>query len=195
MAAAEPGMSGSEPVSEDDLIALVESGDEAAFRILYERYFPRVFRFVSRRLSNRADTEETVQEVFINVFSSIDSYRGDAAFPAWVLGVARRTVAGRFKRKYHPTVPLDAEEDPATVDLMVPLMSRSATPYEAYEYVERVDRLRTAAREDLSDEQRRLFQLHHLEHRSISDIATRLQKSEDAVKSNLYRTRKLLLAR
>jgi DNA-directed RNA polymerase specialized sigma24 family protein len=39
-----------------------------------------------------------------------------------------------------------------------------------------------------------LFELHHLRHHPISEIARRLHKSEDAVKSNLYRTRKLLLA-
>jgi DNA-directed RNA polymerase specialized sigma24 family protein len=38
-------------------------------------------------------------------------------------------------------------------------------------------------------------QRHHLQHQSIQDIARDLCKSEDAVKSNLYRARKLLLAR
>jgi DNA-directed RNA polymerase specialized sigma24 family protein len=35
--------------------------------------------------------------------------------------------------------------------------------------------------------------MHHLHHRSIADIAVALDKSEDAVKSNLYRARRLLL--
>ena len=48
---------------------------------------------------------------------------------------------------------------------------------------------------DLTGEQRLLFELHHLQHQSISDIAARTQKTEDAVKASLYRTRKLLLAR
>ena len=44
-------------------------------------------------------------------------------------------------------------------------------------------------------EQRKVFELHHLEHRSITDIATSMKKTEDAVKASLYRTRKLLLSR
>ena len=40
-----------------------------------------------------------------------------------------------------------------------------------------------------------LFRLHHMEDKPISEIADRLSKSEDAVKSNLYRARKILLAR
>ena len=43
--------------------------------------------------------------------------------------------------------------------------------------------------------QRTLFEMHHLENHPIGEIARRLRKSEDAVKSNLYRARKLLLAR
>jgi RNA polymerase sigma-70 factor (ECF subfamily) len=181
--------------TDEELLKKVRDGDRDAFESLYERYLKRIYSFVHKRLRNRADTEETVQEVFINVFSSVDSYRGEAPFSAWVLGVARRTVASRFKRKQHPTVPLDPSEEPTTLDLMVPMLSRSATPLEAYEYSERMERLVRAADEELTAEQRRLFELHHIEHRSIADIATRLQKSEDSVKSNLYRTRKLLLAR
>ena len=48
--------------------------------------------------------------------------------------------------------------------------------------------------ERLSADQRALFVLHHLEERPISEIAKRLGKSEDSIKSSLYRTRKLLLA-
>jgi DNA-directed RNA polymerase specialized sigma24 family protein len=40
-----------------------------------------------------------------------------------------------------------------------------------------------------------LFRLHHIDDRPISEIAAKLKKSEDAIKSNLYRARKLLLPR
>ena len=88
-----------EPLTDEALIERTGHGDQEAFEILYERYFPRVYRFVSRRLSNRSDVEETVQEVFINVFSSLDSYRREAPFGAWVLGVSRRTVASEIKTR------------------------------------------------------------------------------------------------
>ncbi len=67
--------------TDEDLVARIREGDEAAFEQLYERYFDRIHRFVDRRMSNRADTEETVQEVFINVLGSIGSFRGEAPSP------------------------------------------------------------------------------------------------------------------
>jgi len=183
-----------EATPDEDLVESVCSGDPAPFDILYRRYFPRVFRFVARRLGNRADTEETVQEVFINLFSSLASFRGEAPFAAWVFGLTRRTVASRFKRRRAELIPLLGDEDEAVMRLGG-VVSREPDPLEAYECRERLGRLSRAVREDLSPEQWQLFYLHHLEHRSIHDIACRVQKSEDAVKSHLYRARKTLLAR
>ncbi|MGH0032231.1 MAG: RNA polymerase sigma factor [Myxococcota bacterium] len=182
------------PETDEALIRRIAAGDQGAFECLYERYLPRVYGYVRKRLDNRADIEEAVQDVFFAVFSSLESFRGEAPFAAWVLGIARRTTANRFKKKRHPTVPLDVDE-PETVDLMIPLLHRAATPLEQYECQERITRIESAAEEELSREQRELFELHHLQHRSISDIASRTAKSEDAVKSNLYRARKVLLAR
>ncbi len=184
-----------EAVRDESLVQRVVAGDMGAFDLLYDRYLPRVYGYVRRRVRNRADVEEAVQDVFFALFSSLDSFRGEAPFAAWALGIARRTVANRFKKKRHPTVPLEMHEEPETLDLMVPLLQRAATPLEEYECHERIERIEAAASRRLSVEQCRLFELHHLEHRSISDIALVMRKSQDAVKSNLYRARKVLLAR
>jgi RNA polymerase sigma-70 factor (ECF subfamily) len=181
-------------VDDDVLIERVRGGDQAAFEALYERYLPRVYQFVSRRVQNRADTEEIVQEVFVNIFSSIASFRGEAPFAAWVLGLTRRTIANRFKKKRHPTVPLAGFEEPETVDLTIPTLRREPTPHDHYECGERMAQLETTAARELTAEQRTLFEMHHLHHRSINEIALALDKTEDAVKSNLYRARRLLLA-
>ena len=185
---------GAQP-DESELIDRILAGDQAAFEQLYNRYLPRVFGFVQKRLDNRADTEETVQEVFFHVFSCLASYRKEAHFAAWVLGIARRTVANRFKRKRHPTVPLEIEGEPENVDYAAPMIGAVPTPHETYECRERAERIEAAAALELTSEQRLLFELHHLRHHPITDIASLLDKSEDAIKSNLYRARRVLLAR
>ena len=179
-------------ISDAALIERINSGERAAFAIIYQRYFRRVYGFVAGRLSNRSDTEETVQEVFINVFSSLESFRSEAPFAAWVLGVARRTVANRFKKKRHPTISFDWEDEP---EILAGSIQREPTPLEHYECRERMNRLQAAATLELSAVQRRLFTMHHLQHQSIREIARATNQSEDAVKSNLYRARKRLLAR
>jgi len=180
-----------EPPSDDALVEAIRGGDEAAFEALYNRYFKRVYHFIRNRLSNIADTEETTQEVFINVFSSIDSFRGEAPLAAWIFGITRRTIAARFKRKRHPTVPLADEGDAMSAQIPA---SEAPSPLENCEYQEYVDQLTHTLEQKLSPEQRMLFELHHLQERSIEDIALEVGKSHDAVKSNLYRARRVLLA-
>ena len=178
--------------SDEALVEALRKGNRRAFDALYDRYFKRVFRFTEKRLGNRADAEETTQEVFINVLGAIDSYRGEAAFAAWVFGVTRRTIAARFKRKRHATVPL-VDQEPEPTRAGAPWTSPS--PIEVVEYQERLAQLDETLTHRLSSEQRMLFRMHHLEDRPISEIASRLDKTEDAVKSHLYRARRLLLQR
>ena len=183
-------------MTDEELVDRLRDGDREVFDLVYESYFRRIYHFVDSRLRNRADTEETVQEVFINIFTSIGSYRGDAPLAAWMFGLTRRTIASRFKRKQHPTVPLpDADMEQIAAGAMPGGPLAEPSPLEAYEYSERVRLLDRRLSADLSPEQRRLFELHHVENHTISEIATALDKSEDAIKSNLYRARKILLAR
>ncbi len=179
--------------TDEALVDRVRSGDSAAFDTLYKRYFARVYRFLDRRLNNRADVEETAQEVFINLFSSIEGFRGEAPFAAWVFGLTRRTLANRFKRKRAPTVSLDADDSELNSETE-PAATRDADPLLAYEFSERLERLQRGV-DELSADQWELFRLRHLENHSIEQIAHRLAKSADAVKSHLYRARKVLLAR
>jgi len=176
--------------SDREIVDKVRKGDREAFDVLYERYFKRIYRFVDRRMGVRADVEETTQEVFIAVFSCLDSYRGEAPFSAWIFGVTRRVIASRFKRKRHPTVPLFEEDSEGTTAHA----STRPTPLEEYECQERIEEMSSAANK-LTEEQKVLFRMHHIDERPISEIASKLKKSEDAIKSNLYRARKLLLPR
>lgn len=181
--------------SDEALVDQIRGGDRSAFDELYQRYFKRVYAFLDKRLRNRWDTEETTQEVFISVFASLDGYRGDAPFAAWIFGVTRRTLAARFRRKRHPVVQLMDEDEERSVSSLTAAGQPEATPLENYEYNERASQIVRTLETEISDEQRSVFELHHLESIPIAEIARSLSKSEDSVKSNLYRTRKLLLTR
>lgn len=188
-------------LSDEHLVLLIRDGDHQAFSDLYERYFKRIYSFVNRRLNNTADVEETVQEVFINVFASVDSYRRKAPFSAWIFGITRHTVASRFKKKRHPTVSLEAEgfdSDSATWNFTGsgfgdwPPVTATPTAIETIECHQRVKTINRLVENRLTRDQKILFELHHLQDRPIQEIAEALNMSENAVKSNLYRARKIL---
>lgn len=190
-----PESSGMKTATDETLVDWLREGDRASFDELYRRYYRRVYGFLDKRLRNRADTEETTQEVFINIFSSISSFRGESAFAAWVFGLTRRTLAARFRRKQHPTVPLFEDDDDRAFANLAADTSTEATPLENYEMLECAAHLSHALEHEVTPDQRQLFELHHLQSIPIAEIAQTLSRSEDSIKSNLYRTRKLLLAR
>ncbi|MGE4650772.1 MAG: sigma-70 family RNA polymerase sigma factor [Myxococcota bacterium] len=177
--------------SDEELVARVLVEEREAFDALYDRYMKRVYGFVYKRLGNRSDTEELVQEVFLSVFASLSSFRGESSFASWVLGIARRTVANRFKKPRAVTVPLGVEDEVGALESST--AEPPMTPLEHYEYLERIAQLDQNVQQSLNRNQQRLFRLHHIEHRSIAEIADELGKTQNSIKSNLYRTRKLLL--
>lgn len=172
--------------SDEELVEQILDGDRASFDLLYETYFPRVYRFALKRLRDAGEAEDVTQEVFITVHRVLDSWAGNSSLLVWIFGITRNTVNRRFRK---PRPRLDSVEDAASeVPSREPLADEIA---EARQVLERCD---TVIREKLTPLQRRIFHLKHLRHQPIKSIAAALGKSEDAVKANLYRMRNSLLA-
>lgn len=86
------------PVSPDDLLARVATGDQPAFSDLYDVLSGRVLGLVTRLLKDRAQSEEVTQEVFLEVWQQatrFDRSRGSAA--SWVLTMAHRRAVDRIR--------------------------------------------------------------------------------------------------
>jgi RNA polymerase sigma-70 factor, ECF subfamily len=83
---------------EDKAIRQAQRGDAAAFERLYQLHSGRVFALCLRMLKNLAEAEDSTQEVFLNVFRKIQSFRGEAAFSTWLHRVAINTVLMRLRR-------------------------------------------------------------------------------------------------
>ena len=64
--------------SDDELVAKILGGDVEAFDLLYETYFPRVYRFALKRLRDPGEAEDVTQEVFLTVFHALKNYRGES---------------------------------------------------------------------------------------------------------------------
>lgn len=176
-------------LSDADLVEAVRAGSEAHFNELYNRYFARVYAFTSRRLRSREDAEEVVQEVFTSVFRSLDSYRGDSQLLTWIFGIARNTVNNHVRRNRANEARLARVE---AEDLHPADSLANCTPEEALA----LQRCLGAIQEQLgsvSEWQVDVFRLRHVENLPIREIAHRTQRSGDAIRSSLYRVKRLLL--
>ena len=82
---------------ESKLIARLVARDERAFNELVRTYQQRVFGLVLRMLGQRAEAEDLTQEVFVQVFKAIGSFRGDSKLSTWIYRIAVNLCKNRAK--------------------------------------------------------------------------------------------------
>lgn len=68
-------------------------GDSDAFVAFFERLFPRVYRYVSKRVASTEDIEAVTAEALSDMLDDLHRYRGERPFDAWALCVTQRAVA------------------------------------------------------------------------------------------------------
>jgi RNA polymerase sigma-70 factor, ECF subfamily len=83
--------------SEAQFIARLVARDEGAFNELVITYERRVFALVFRMLGRRDEAEDLAQEVFVQVFKAIDSFRGDSKLSTWIYRIAVNLCKNRAK--------------------------------------------------------------------------------------------------
>ncbi|MCH8131782.1 MAG: sigma-70 family RNA polymerase sigma factor [Myxococcales bacterium] len=172
-----------------ELVERIRRKDQAAFNLLYDRYFQRIYGFVQVRLRNRADSEEVVQEVFTAVFSGIGTFRGTSAVLGWIYGIAKNSVNNHIRRASAQALRIERAEFE---------LSRSSFSLDAYTPEERLtlSRCEDVLRErldSLPDWHAEVFVMRHLENLPIPKIAERVSRSSDAVRSSLYRAKKMVM--
>lgn len=170
--------------SDAELVASILAGSREHFDLLYEAYFPRVYRFALKRLRDPGEAEDVTQEVFVTVFRSLHSYAGNSSLLVWMFGITRNKVNRRF-RGHRPR--LESLDDEVTQ-----LPARDVPTDRAVDARRMLQECERLIAVELTPLQRRIFHLKHLRRQSIRAIARALGKSEDAVKANLYRMRRTL---
>ncbi|MFN8616876.1 MAG: sigma-70 family RNA polymerase sigma factor [Dehalococcoidia bacterium] len=85
---------------EQAVVDAAQRGDQVALSALYDHYFPRVYRYVSTRLSSAEDAEDVTTEIFLRIIENLRSFswRG-LPFGAWVFRIARNEVVSHVRRQ------------------------------------------------------------------------------------------------
>src|SRR5206468_1272931 len=92
-------------------------GDMQAFEQLYQRHNRRVYSLCLRMTQNVSEAEDLAQEVFIQLFRKIGSFRGEAAFTTWLHRLTVNQVLMHFrKRSVRSELTTDDGEMPDSID-------------------------------------------------------------------------------
>ncbi|MFN6963686.1 MAG: RNA polymerase sigma factor [Pyrinomonadaceae bacterium] len=82
-----------------ELCRLAAEGNLAAFELIYQRYHRRTYSLCMRMTNSAAEAEDLTQEVFIQLFRKIGSFRGDSAFSTWLHRLTINQVLMHFRRR------------------------------------------------------------------------------------------------
>lgn len=176
-----------EDPNEQLLLVGLREGSAAHFDELYTRYFKRIYTFAFARVHNHADAEEIAQETFIAVLRSIDAYSGRSSLLSWIYGIAKNTANNHLRRQKSNQERLDTL-DPE-IGGPAPSLA-TADPGECFDMQVYADVLESKLG-TLADWQVEIFCMRHLENLSIPEICDRTKRSSDAVRSSLYRVKRL----
>jgi RNA polymerase sigma-70 factor (ECF subfamily) len=178
---------------EEKLLERLRARDERAFNELVKTYERRVFGLVFRMLSSRAEAEDLTQEVFVQVFKAIGSFRGESKLSTWIYRIAVNLCKNRAKYlRVRHTSEQDQLDDVAE---RLPLsqarhanVAQVARPDEAMagRQVEEIVRQAIA---EVDENFRECLILCDVEELSYEEIAEITQLPAGTVKSRIFRAR------
>jgi RNA polymerase sigma-70 factor (ECF subfamily) len=166
-------------------IERIQAGETECFAALLKRYSRPVFSLIVKITGNREDAEELTQDVFLKVFRSLPSFRGDSCFSTWLYRIAYNTAVSATRKKKREWLAIDE-------------MTAGDLPEEPDGEWERENREEQLARleqamEQLLPDERALILLFYMQEKTVEEIAGITGLTLSNVKTKLHRIRKKLI--
>jgi RNA polymerase sigma-70 factor, ECF subfamily len=165
---------------DEDIVRRIVEGERELFELLLRRYNQRIYRAVRAVLRNPEDTEDVMQQAYVNAYRHLHQFEGRSSFPTWMTKIAiREAFARNRKTELHGENKMsdfrepsaDPEERAVAADLLQHVEAEVAALPEAY---------------------RAVLILREVEGLSTEETAECLQLSTDVVKTRLHRARTML---
>jgi len=175
-------------LSDQELIKQLKEGNESAFKIIVEKWQDMVFNTCMGLVQDANDAEDVAQEVFIQVYESVEQFKGESKFSTWLYRIAVTKSLDHLRKKkrkkrfaflqslfgvneeeviqdpefHHPGVKLENKEQAAVLFKAI---------------------------SKLPDNQKAAFTLHKLEGLSYQEVAEALSTTVSSVESLMHRAR------
>jgi RNA polymerase sigma-70 factor (ECF subfamily) len=184
--------------SEARFLERLRAHDERAFNELVETYKQRVFRLVFRMLGRRDEADDMTQEVFVQVFKAVTTFRGDSKLSTWIYRIAVNLCKNRIKylaRRYE-----SSQQELEPVAERAPLSQAKGVTFgdvarpdhmvEGYQIEQIVKRCISKIEPDF----REVLVLRDVEDLTYEEIAEITGLPDGTVKSRIHRARSMLKA-
>jgi RNA polymerase sigma-70 factor (ECF subfamily) len=165
------------------LVYEAQHGREEAATVLYRRYYPRIYSFVSHLTYGRANAEDLTQEVFARALKALGRFNGQYQFEHWLLRIAKNLCIDEARRNVRQPELTDPGE--------LPELQGIPAPDYVWESVSRdlVASVVHRALQALPSRQRAILVMREMEGMSYADIAQVVGTNPRGVEATLRRAR------
>lgn len=175
--------------TEIELIALLQQGNEEAFKHVFESHKDRIYNTILYMIQSVEEAEDLTQEVFVDVFLSIENFKAQSKLSTWIYRIAINKALNhrRFKKakkrlgavlSIFNLSPVDDAPDFIHPGILLENKELSASLYQGID--------------QLPEKQKTAFVLRQLEDLSYSEIAEVMQTTTPSVESLLFRAKQNL---
>ncbi len=176
-------------MQEIELLSGLNQNKQEAFRQLIELYQDKIFRVCYGLLQNHEDAEEIAQDVFVEVYRSIQKFKGDSSLSTWLYRIAVNKSLNQIKKNkskswlvFIDTLFPQSEQDAVTKGSFTPGPDRILERKESAGIVEDI-------LNKLPENQRIAFTLHKYEDLPHKQIAEIMSVSVPSVESLIFRAK------
>ena len=157
------------------------NGDRDAFEEIYRRYHKRVYSLCLHMIRNVTQAEDLAQEVFIQLFRKIHTFRGDSSFNTWLHRLTVNHVLMHFRR---PIVRAEHTTDDGSLPIQIANGSANPGRMAVLDHISLVEAIK-----QLPQGYRTVFILHDVEGYEHEEIAKILGCAAGTSKSQLHKAR------
>jgi RNA polymerase sigma-70 factor (ECF subfamily) len=177
------GRAGMLMYSSQELIARVRSGDDEAFRLIFDRYIRPVISFIYDMIGQRDLAEELAQETFVRAYKGIQSLKDDTKLSTWLFGIAKNVAREQLRSRLRDTNKVEMENDS-----VMELSDKELLP-DGQLLNKELNRVIHEALATLDEDRREVFTLKVFHQRSYEEIAEITGFSIPKLKTDLHRAR------
>ena len=181
-------------LSDEALVALVASGENAAFEPLLRRYNRLLFRTARSIVQDDADAEDVLQSAYLQAFSTLPSFRGESRLSTWLVRIVMNEALARVRKTQRRAeiIHLEAHMDDDQIDAQADASAARFEEPQAAAMRNQTRRLLERKIDELPESFRTVFMLREVEEMTVEEASEALGIPEATVRTRHFRGRSML---
>jgi RNA polymerase sigma-70 factor (ECF subfamily) len=164
--------------------------DEESFKVFFDFYFPRLYRFTLTRLNgNNELTKEIVQETMMLALKNMKQYRGEAALFSWLCQINRSQISLYFKKNKLDKITYHIADNPEVQEIFDNFEEDNCKSPDQLYGNEKLRELISTTLDHLPHGYGDILEWMYLDKLSVNEIADKLNTTAVSVQSRLARAR------